>query len=152
MSYVYIFAIHHHLCLLHQHFCVRDTTNLNYVHLQHASSLRNAMLVQWLNYWQRGASMTPKNLFFDLFLVCFIVLQVIAKGSWWVGFNDGAQSRLFNEDSSCVVWITTLQGDWQEDLWGAKRRRWEEYIWCWLKSIEQKLCVMKRSWVVRLSG
>jgi hypothetical protein len=39
----------------------------------------NLNLAQWLNYWWRGDSRAPKNLF--LFLVCFITLQVIAKGS-----------------------------------------------------------------------
>ncbi len=80
-----------------------------------------------------------------LFLVCFVILQVITKGSSWVGFNDGAQSQLLNENFSCVVWIMVLQRDWQEDLWGAKGQGWEEYIWCWLKSTKQKLFVMKRS-------
>jgi hypothetical protein len=32
----------------------------------------NLNLAQWLNYWQRGASTVPKNLF--LFLVCIVVL------------------------------------------------------------------------------
>jgi hypothetical protein len=38
----------------------------------------------WLNYWKRGVSRVPKKLFFGLFLfvVYFVVLQVIANGSW----------------------------------------------------------------------
>jgi hypothetical protein len=42
----------------------------------------NPNSAQWLNYWQRGDSRALKNLFYDLFLVCFIALQVIAKGYW----------------------------------------------------------------------
>jgi hypothetical protein len=44
----------------------------------------NPNSAQWLNYWQRNDSMVPKNLFYDLFLflVCFVALQVVAKGSW----------------------------------------------------------------------
>jgi hypothetical protein len=44
----------------------------------------NPNLVQWLNYWRCGDSMAPNIYIFDLFmfLVCFVVLQVIAKGSW----------------------------------------------------------------------
>jgi hypothetical protein len=79
------------------------------------------------------------------FLVCFVALQVTAKGSWWVGFSNGAQSRLLNENFSCTVWIMVLRGDWQEDFWGAKGQGWEEYIWCWLKRTWQKLFVMKGS-------
>jgi hypothetical protein len=44
----------------------------------------NPNSTQWLNYWWRGDSTTPKNLFSNLFLflVCFVDLQVIAKGFW----------------------------------------------------------------------
>jgi len=44
----------------------------------------NPNSTQWLNYWQSGDSRALKNLFYDLFmfLVCFIALQVIGKGSW----------------------------------------------------------------------
>jgi hypothetical protein len=44
----------------------------------------NLNLALWLNCWRRGVSRVPKILFFGLilFLVCFVVLQVIAKGSW----------------------------------------------------------------------
>jgi hypothetical protein len=43
----------------------------------------NPNSTQWLNCWQRGDSKASKNLFYDLFLflVCFIALQIIAKGS-----------------------------------------------------------------------
>jgi hypothetical protein len=44
----------------------------------------NLNSAQSLNYWWHGDSKAPKNLFFDLFLflVCFVALQVIAKGGW----------------------------------------------------------------------
>jgi len=44
----------------------------------------NPNLAMWLNYWWRGVSRVMKKLFFGLFLflVCFVVLQIIARGSW----------------------------------------------------------------------
>jgi hypothetical protein len=41
---------------------------------------KNPNSTQWLNYWQRGDSMASKNLF--MYLVCFVVLQVMMKGAW----------------------------------------------------------------------
>jgi hypothetical protein len=42
----------------------------------------NPNLALWLNCWQRGVSRASKKLFFGLFLflVCFVVLQVIYEG------------------------------------------------------------------------
>jgi hypothetical protein len=72
-----------------------------------------------------------------LFLVCFVVLQIMMKGTSWVSFCDGAQSHLLNENSSWTLWITILQENWQEDLWGVKGWSYEEYIWCRLKKKEE---------------
>jgi len=73
---------------------------------------------QWISYF----------LIF-LFLVCFVVLQVIVEGSWWVGFSDGAWSWLLNGNFLWVVWIMVLHVDWCKDFkeakgWGVATSLW----------------------------
>jgi hypothetical protein len=44
----------------------------------------NPNLAMWLNCWRRGVFKGAEEVVFILFLfvVCFVVLQVIARGSW----------------------------------------------------------------------
>ncbi len=72
-----------------------------------------------------------------LFLVCFVDLQVMTKGTWWVCFWDGVQSQLFNENFSWILWIMFLQEDRQDDFEEARRWDDEEYIWCKLRKWRQ---------------
>jgi len=48
-----------------------------------------------------------KKFAFDvfLFLVYFVLLQVMTKGVWWVSFWNGVQFQLLNENSSWALWI-----------------------------------------------
>ncbi len=71
-----------------------------------------------------------------LFLVYFVALQVMMKRAWWVSFCDGTQSLLFNENFFGALWITLLQGDWQ-DFCTSKGWSDEEYILCKLRKKEQ---------------
>ncbi len=62
-----------------------------------------------------------------LVLVWFVVLHVIVRWSWWVGFSDGAQSWWLNVCSLWVVWIMVLEEDWcgveLSGEWGVVKRK-----------------------------
>ncbi len=123
----------------HMTLCNLKTMSDVFLWMKHA----NPNSTMWLKCCQPGVSRAPKKLFSSLFqffvllfcrllqrdlgeLVCFVVLQVIAKGSWWASFSDGARSWLLNENYSWAMWIMALQGDWQGDFKGVKGWRVEE--------------------------
>ncbi len=68
-----------------------------------------------------------------LFLVWFVVLQVIVEWFWWAGFNDGVWSWLLSGYSLLAMWITILGEDWCKTFRGMKECGEKKVIWSWLK-------------------
>ncbi len=115
MSNVCIFVVYHHLCLFQQHFCVKNTTNMSYVHLQHVSSLLK-LHVQGCKFFKKTTHHTPHEL--HPLMLTFVVFSFNTKkvhnfAIWWKGTQKLALVMSYinccfqiTSSSICHFWST----------------------------------------------
>jgi len=92
----------------------------------------NAICSSWCCNYCASRTLKVQLLIF-LFLVSFVVLQVIVEWLRWVSLSDGTRSLLFNWKKLWGMWVMVLGKDWRRTFKRMKGGGQKATIWSWLK-------------------